>query len=101
MIAVRGTAVDDPAGPKCGNRRLPQFLDMVIVARSALIGELGRSAEADAQHWRQSPRPQPLLLAAAVEQGRRLLPLAHPQGADALGAVDLVRRDRDEVGAIA
>ena len=53
---------------------------------------LRRRAEADAQRGRQRARAQPPLLPAAVDQRRRLGAVAHPQRADALGAVDLVRR---------
>src|SRR5260221_430556 len=64
---------------------------MVIVSSAALVGEPGRGAEADAQHRRLGPRAKPLLLPATVEEGRGFLPFAHPQGADPLGSMDLVR----------
>src|SRR5436305_1891886 len=89
VIAVLGTSVDDPTGPKRGNRGGPKFLHMIIIARAALLGELGRGAETDAQHRRQGPRSKPLLLAAAVEQGRRRATLAHPQGAQLIASVAL------------
>src|SRR4051794_33525989 len=40
---MRGAAVDRPARSKRMNRRLPQLLDMVVIARLALVGELCRS----------------------------------------------------------
>ena len=59
MIAMVRAAVDGPARPERGNRRLPQFLHMIVVAGAALIGELRGGAEADAQHRRQCSRPKP------------------------------------------
>ena len=90
-------AIDDPARPKRlkGGRR--QALHMVEVARAALFGELCRSAEAHAKRGRQCPRPQTLLLTTAMEQGRRLDAITHPQGPDPLRPVDLVRGDGDQV----
>ena len=54
-------------------------------------------AEAGAQGWRQGAGANARLLPAAVEQRLQLDALAHPERADALGPVDLVRRDRDHV----
>ena len=58
-------------------------------------GQLGGRAQADDQRDGERPAPEPALVAAAVEQGREphlgVAP-ADVQGADPLGAVDLVGR---------
>src|SRR6185369_8950735 len=73
---------------------------MVIVERATLIRQLCRGSKADAQRGRQGSRSQPLLLTATVNERRRLLALPHPQGADAFRAMNLVCRDRDQVGSV-
>ena len=64
------------------------------------LRERGRLAEADDQRHRERARTHAALVTATVDDridaDARLA--AHPQRTDALGAVHLVRRDRDEVG---
>src|SRR5689334_1047850 len=44
-IAMLDAAVDDPAGSQRVDRRLPQPLDMIVIASAPLVGELGGSAK--------------------------------------------------------
>ena len=57
-----------------------------------------RGTEARAEHGRQCAGTDPPLLSAAMDQRFDPHPLAHPQGPDGLGAMDLVRAAGDEVG---
>jgi hypothetical protein len=62
--------------------------------------DLARLAEADDERHRQRARTHPALVAAAVhlrDEAHARLAAPHVEGADALGAVDLVRRERREV----
>ena len=97
LVSAFRAAVDRPIAAERLHRRRPEPLHMVVVPVAALRGELGRSAEADAQRRRQRPRAHSPLLPAAVDERRRLRAFAHPQGADTFGSVDLVRRQSDQV----
>src|SRR5205085_2178627 len=101
FIAMVDAAVDDPARAEGFDSGAPQLLDVVVIAVGALFGELGRRAEADAQLGGQGSGAKAPLLPAAVNEWGRLRTLLHPQRADPLGTVDLVRRDRDQIGAFA
>ena len=68
---------------------------MVVVAAGAEQGR--RRAEAGAQERATGCRSAGRLLPAAVEQGLEREPVADPERADALGAVDLVGGERDQV----
>src|SRR5579864_3322685 len=96
MIAVAGASVDRPAGSQGVDRRLPQFLHVIIVAGLSFIGEFRSSSEADAQFGRQCPGPQAPLPSAAVDEWRRLLAFLHPQSSNSLGPVNLVRGHGNE-----
>ena len=74
----------------------------VRLRRHVRGGQRRRGAEPDDPRRVQRPRPQPALVAAAVEERRqahRRLPCPHVERADALRAMDLVRRDRQQVDA--
>src|SRR6185369_132956 len=71
---------------------------MLPVAGASLVRQLRRSTKADAQHRRKRSGAEALFLPAPVDKRCWLPALAHPQGANALRAVDLVCRYGDEVG---
>ena len=66
-------------------------LDMLAVAIETVDRKPRRLTETHAQGRRQRSRSKALLLAAAMDQRSRLGVLAHPQGADPLWSMDLVR----------
>ena len=80
-------------------RRSRRARSRAASSRKLLPGQRARGAEADAQRRRQRARPQPALLRAAREQRRDAHATAQVQRADALGAVQLVRREAHEVDA--
>src|SRR5256886_17633134 len=59
-------------------------------------GELHRQPQADDPGHVLRARPQPKLLAGAMDDRLDRVPVAHDQGADPLGSADLVAGDGDE-----
>ena len=70
---------------------------MLEIGLHPLFGERCRRAEPGAQRGGKCARSQPPFLSAAVDQFADLRPVAHPQRADPLGTIELVRGDRDQV----
>ena len=73
---------------------------MVVILLAPLDEQPRRLAEADAQSRRQRAGADAAFLAAAVEQRIERDPVADPERADALGAVDLVGGDGDQVAGV-
>src|SRR3546814_11654163 len=62
-----------------------------------ILHQRRRRAEARAQRRRERARAARRFLPAAVEERLQRHAVANPERADALGAVDLVARDRDTI----
>src|SRR3546814_1986678 len=62
-----------------------------------ILHQRRRRAEARAQRRRERARAARRFLPAAVEERLQRHAVANPERADALGAVDLVARDRDQI----
>ena len=80
-------------------RAVPQCLDMVGILRHPVARLGGGSAHTGDQRGGHRARTQPEFLTAPGLDFVQVDPVAHPQRADPLGAVELVRRNRDHVGA--
>ena len=100
VIALGRAAVDDPARSPSRIRRDPELLDMVMIRFARSLRELRGGAKADAQRRRQRSRTKSPLLPTAVNQRRRLGASSSTKR-QSPWAMDLVRRDRDQVGPIA
>src|SRR5690348_3610898 len=101
MIAVSNASVDRPVSSERADCCPPQLLDMIIIAGLALVGELRRRSEPDAECRRKRPGTKTPLLPSSVDERRGLGALLHPQRANRLRSVDLVGRDRDQIWPLA
>src|SRR6185369_9305320 len=86
--ALAGAAVEGESRQRIA-RRFPQRFDMGGVVIAALHRELRRRAEPGTERGAERARAQAALLPAAVDLRSQIDPIAHPQGADALGAMEL------------
>ena len=101
VIAALGGAVERPAVAEASRAPAPRAARHGH-DRSDARSASSRAASPKPTHRarRQRARAQPALLPAAVEQRIERDAVAHPQRADALGPVDLVRRQRDQVAGV-
>ena len=84
-------------GQKTVEEAVPERTEAWPLALAQGLGHLDRLAHARSARHVLRPRAKAALLAPAVDQRRDLDALAHPQRADALRAVELVRREREEI----
>src|SRR5690349_19791432 len=71
-IAMPNASVDRPGGSERAGCRGPQPQHMIIVLADALRGELRRRSKPGAKSGRKRARAESLLLAAPMEERRRL-----------------------------
>src|SRR5207237_9252215 len=100
VIALVARAVERPVAADMRERRAKQLLGMGMIRAETLLRQPRRRAEPGTQSRRQGPRSSARFLPTAVEQRLERHAVSDPQRPNALWAMDLVRRNRDEVARV-
>ena len=97
VVALLGAAVERPVRPERLPGGGPQPFDMIAVARRS-TASLAAAPKPTHSAGDSVPERSPRSCPPPWISGSGSAPVAHPQRADALGPVDLVRGDGDQVG---